>query len=142
MNNEKFIRWQGYTINQLTFTLNLFLGLAVGSLAFSITLIKDKEFLLSGCPKLIFQISLISLCLSIVISCTAVVSRLLDFKFTARKIKADKNQNIEESNSYEYQLKWLGKLTWRLFWVQLITLAIGLFGLIIAVLSGYSSRIW
>lgn len=140
--NKRFVRWQGYLINQLTFTLNLFLGLAVGSLAFSITLIKDKEFLLSGCPKLIFKISLISLCFSIVFSCCAVVSRLLDFRFTVKKIKADENKEFEESSVYKYKHKWLGELTWKLFWVQLVTLAIGLCGLIAAVLSGYGSRIW
>lgn len=55
MASERYIRWQGYTISQLTFALNLFFGLSVGSLAFAFTLVKDKEFLLSGCPKYYFR---------------------------------------------------------------------------------------
>lgn len=80
--------------------------------------------------------------MSIVVSCGAVVSRLLDFRFTAKKIRSDETVNIEESSVYEYRYKILGALTWRLFWVQFITLGVGLSGLITGILFGYSNRIW
>jgi len=142
MASERYIRWQGYTISQLTFALNLFFGLSVASLAFAFTLVKDKEFQLIGCPKTLFQISLLSLCVSIVVSCGVVVSRLLDFRFTAKKIRSDETATIEDSSVYKYQYKILGALTWRLFWIQLLTLGIGLIGLITGVLFGYSNQIW
>lgn len=142
MSSERYIRWQNYTILQLTFALNLFFGISVGSLAFAFTLIKDKEFLLSGCPKLLFQISLISLCIAVLASCGAVVSRLMDFRLTTRKVRSDDSGEIEESGVYSYKSKALGQATWRLFWVQLIALSIGLAGLIIGVFFGYGSRIW
>jgi hypothetical protein len=41
---ERFIRWQSVTIIQLGYTVNLILGLATGSLGFSLTLLKDKHF--------------------------------------------------------------------------------------------------
>ncbi len=142
MASDRYIRWQGYAISQLTFALNLFLGMSVGSLAFSFTLIKDKDFILAGCPKLLFQIALLSFSISVVASCGAVVSRLLDFRFTAKKIRSDESANIEESSVYKYKYKLLGQLTWRLFWIQLTTLIVGLAGLFTGVLSGYGARIW
>lgn len=142
MVSDRYIRWQSYTISQLTFALNLFFGMSVGSLVFAFTLIKDKDFVLSGCPKLIFQIALISLCVAVLASCGAVVSRLLDFRFTAKRIRLNETANNEESGVYKYRYKILGQLTWRLFWLQLLTVGIGLVGLIGGVLVGYGSRIW
>jgi len=48
MATERFIRWQRYTIEQLTFALNLFVGLSGASLAFGISLLREEAFLLSG----------------------------------------------------------------------------------------------
>ena len=42
---KRFVRWQSITIEQLGYTVNLIPGLAVGSLGFSLTLLKDKDFL-------------------------------------------------------------------------------------------------
>jgi len=142
MASERYIRWQGYTIAQLTFALNLFLGLSLASLAFAFSLVRDKDFLLVGCSKILFQISLISLCLSTLVGCFAVVSRLLDFRFTAKKIRSDESSDVESSSIHKYSYKILGSLTWRLFWLQVLTLAIGLFGLISSVFFGYSSHFW
>lgn len=83
MASDRFIRWQGYAIAQLTFAVNLFLGLAVGSFAFAITLVRDDSFRIAGFYRVIFLVSFLALAISIVVSCVAVVSRLLDFRFTA-----------------------------------------------------------
>jgi len=120
----------------------MFLGLSVGALAFAFTLVRDNEFTLTACPKLAFQISLISLSLAVIGSCGAVVSRLFDFRYTAQKIRADEKEEGEESAIFKYKSSLLGRLTWRLFWFQLATFGTGLLGLIIAVLSGYADRIW
>ncbi len=139
---EKFIRWQGYSMGQLTFVLNMFFGLSVGALAFSFSLLKDKEFTLSSCPKLSFQIGLVSLCISVFVSCAAVISRLFDFRYTAQKVRADEKEEIEESSIFKYKSSLFGRLTWRLFWIQVIILGIGLIGLVVGVLSGYGDKIW
>jgi cytoskeletal protein RodZ len=129
-------------MGQLTFVLNMFFGLSVGALAFSFSLVRDKEFLLSACPKLTFQIGLISLCIAVFVSCAAVMSRLFDYRYTAKKIRSDEKEEVEESAVYKYKSSFLGRLTWRLLWVQVVTLGIGLLGLVVGVLSGYSDRIW
>ncbi len=139
---DQFIRWQGHTIAQLTFAINLFFGMSIGSLVFAVTLIMDEDFLLSGYPKLFFQISLFLILLAVFSGCAAVVSRLLDFRFTARKIRLGEACNRQVSGVYKYRSKMLGKITWRLFWFQLFMLGVGLVGLISGVFFGYSNRIW
>jgi hypothetical protein len=143
MGNEKFIRWQGLTINQLTFAINLFLGLGGGSLAFAITLLRDQTFLLGGCWKTVFLISLVTLALSVIAGCAAVVSRLYDFRYTARKLRADElGDPTDEAGAYAYSSKILGLFTWRLFWFELVTLFVGLIGLILAIYSRYADKLW
>ncbi|WP_185232624.1 hypothetical protein [Teredinibacter franksiae] len=140
--SDRFIRWQGYAISQLTFTLNMFFGLAVGGLAFSISILRDKEFVLTGCPKNIFLVSLMSLSVCVLVSCAAIVSRLFDFRYTASKIRSDDKAETEQSGLYKHKSSLLGRITWRLFWAQVITLSIGLVCMVVGVLSGYGAKIW
>jgi len=140
--SERFVRWQGYSMGQLTFALNMFFGLSVGALAFAFSLVRDKEWVLTGCPKLVFQIGLVSLCLAVFASCAAVISRLFDYRYTAQKVRADEKEEGEESAIFKYKSSMLGRLTWRLFWAQVLTLGLGLVGLITGVLSGFGGRIW
>ena len=143
MEKERFVRWQRYTTEQLTFALNLFLGLSVGSLAFGITLLREDTFLLVGCSKVIFSIGLVALAASVVIGCAAVVSRLLDFRYTAQKVRADEKGDSEnESGVYQYRSKALGRLTWRLFWFELFTFSVGVVGLFVALYSKYGHKLW
>ena len=44
MGNEKFVRWQGITIKQLTYAINLILGLSTASLGFAISLLLNDKF--------------------------------------------------------------------------------------------------
>ena len=129
-------------MGQLTFVLNMFFALSVAALAFAFSLIKDKEFTLIAYPKLFFQIGLVSLCVAVFVSCAAVVSRLFDYRYTAKKVRADEKEEGEEAAIFKYKSSMLGRLTWRLFWLQVITLGVGLLGIVIGVLSGYSDRIW
>lgn len=140
--SERFVRWQGYTMSQLTFVLNMFFGLSVATLAFAFSLIKDKEFTLSSCPKLLFQIGVVSLCIAVFISCAAVISRLFDYRYTAQKIRTDEKEGGEESAIFKYKSKILGRLTWRLFWSQVVTMSLGLLGVVVGVLAAYGNRIW
>ena len=139
---ERFVRWQGYTMGQLTFVLNMFFGLSVAALAFAFSLIKDKEFIISSFPKLLFQVGVISLCVAVFVSCAAVISRLFDYRYTAQKIRADEKEEGEESAVFKYKSSMLGRLTWRLFWVQVVTMSLGLLGVVVGVLSAYGNRIW
>ena len=142
MANDRFIRWQRYTIEQLTFALNLFLGLSGASLAFGISLLREESFLLTGCSKLAFSVGLVALAISVLVGCVAVVSRLLDFRFTAKTVGNKNQKSDEEAGVYRYRTKLLGGLTWRLFWLEVFSFSVGVIGLIIGLYSKYGHKLW
>lgn len=112
---ERYVRWQNYRINQLTFSINLFLGFAVASLAYIINL-KVKNTAELNTADLFVAIYWWSS--SAIAGSIATLSRLLDFRYTAQKIK-------DSSTSDKRKAKLLGKITWGLFWVQVITYVAG-----------------
>ena len=132
MSNDRFVRWQEYTISEFTFAINLFFGLAVGALTFSITFVKNDDFFLWPCLRLLFMFGFVSLCFSVFAGCAAVVSRLMDFRLTAQKIKRkSKESNNNELGIFIYKTKLLGRISWRLFWIQLATFIAGLLSLLV-----------
>ena len=143
MASDKYTRWQGYAIAQPTFALNLFLGLSIGALAFGISLIRDDAFVLSGCSKIVFGLGLVALALSVVGGCSAVVSRLFDFRYTARKVRADDQLDPEDdAGVYKYRSRVLGQVTWWLFGFELLSFLFGLVGLFVGLYSKYKARLW
>ncbi|MCU7851066.1 MAG: hypothetical protein KZQ80_02520 [Candidatus Thiodiazotropha sp. (ex Monitilora ramsayi)] len=112
---ERYVRWQNYRINQLTFSINLFLGFAVASLAYVINIkLNEKPGTIN--PDLLFPIYWWSA--SAVLGTVASLSRLLDFRYTARKIK-------DSSECDKKTAKFFGKATWVTFWMQVITYIVG-----------------
>lgn len=111
---QRYIRWQDYRIKQLSFSINLFLGFAIASLGFAINL------LLSGKLQDSLELRLIIIlwALSAVLGSISTISRLLDFRYTARKIK-------DESQSNSLTAKYCGYVTWLTFLHQVVFYIIG-----------------
>lgn len=112
---ERYVRWQNYRISQLSFSINLFLGFAVASLAYAINL------KLTGTvenSRLELVISIYWWSASAILGSISTLSRLLDFRYTARKIK-DGNACDKE------KAKFFGKVTWGTFWAQVTSYLIG-----------------
>src|SRR3989344_1899197 len=80
--DKSFVRWQGITISQLSYAVNLILGLAVAALGFVITLLLNKEFIPVSWMKCTFSVALLSLLASIGLGIWCVVNRLRDFRAT------------------------------------------------------------
>jgi hypothetical protein len=120
---ERYVRWQNYRITQLSFAINLFLGFAVASLAYAINLKLKKEQS--------FSIPLESIIIwwsaSAAFGCIATMSKLLDYRYTAKKI-------MEEGFVNTFMAKWCGPVTWGSFWVQVVSYSIGAYLFIAAVL--------
>ncbi|MPY01358.1 hypothetical protein [Salinivibrio sp. VYel4] len=111
---ERYVRWQNYRITQLSFSINLFLGFAVASLAYAINLKLSSEAdpaVPLGCVIILWSVSA-------AFGCAATVSRLLDYRYTAKKIKEGGGLNA-------FMAKWCGPITWGFFWVQIFTYAVG-----------------
>jgi hypothetical protein len=110
---QRYVRWQDYRIRQLSFSINMFLGLAVASLGFAINVrLEDRV------PVLIILLPVILWATSVFSGCVATLSRLLDFRHTARKIKDGGELNT-------FIAKWSGQVTWAAFWAQALTYLIG-----------------
>lgn len=111
---ERYVRWQNYRITQLSFSINLFLGFAVASLAYAINLKLGEvthQALPLNCVIIVWSVSA-------GLGCVATVSRLLDYRYTARKIKDGGYFNTRMA-------KCCGPVTWGCFWLQIIAYAIG-----------------
>lgn len=109
--HERFVRWQGYTIAQLSFSINLFMGFAVASLAYAINIKLHSQYAYIDEVIIIWATSAAS-------GCLATIVRLLDFRYTSRKIKNPNRLN-------KFMSKYCGPITWGLHWVQIISYAMG-----------------
>lgn len=114
-NRERYARWQNHRISQFSFSINLFLGFSVASLAYVINLL-----LSSAKGNSVLECVLIIWAFSAAAGCVATVSRLLDFRYTALKLRAPGMLNT-------FMAKYLGKITWAMFWVQIILYPYGAF---------------
>ena len=111
---ERYVRWQNYRVTQLSFATNLFLGFAVASLAFVINIkLENKSHGVIPIDALIVWWAACA-----VLGCIATISKLLDYRFTALKIKDGGAFN-------ECTAKYCGLVTWGCFWGQVSTFAIG-----------------
>jgi hypothetical protein len=112
--HERYIRWQDYRITQLSFAINLFLGFAVASLAYAISLkLENKPH--SNIP---LETIIILWGVSAAFGGIATVSKLLDYRHTAKKIK--------DGGYFDtFMAKVCGPVTWGCFWVQAVAYAWG-----------------
>ncbi len=112
--NDRYVRWQNNRISHLSYSINLFLGFAVASLAFAISFKLNKNISIN------IPINLIIICwsYSAFIGCAATVTKLIDYRCTASKIRKPGKINT-------FIAKHCGTLTWGLFWSQIITYIIG-----------------
>lgn len=144
MADDRYNRWQGRAIAQLTVAVALISSFSVAALGFGLSLLKDANFIPPpGCLKRCFAIGLLFLLAAAISSSAAVVTRLLDFRLTTRKVRKDEHAAYNKplvlfgSNAEQF-----GAATWRLFWTSCIFFLLGL-GLLGAVVGGsYSAKLW
>lgn len=143
MADDRYIRWQGLAIAQLSVAVALISGLSVSSLALGFSLLQNKEFVPCGTFKIMFAWSFPLLLFAALFSCIAVVSRLLDFRLTARKVRKDKNPDC----SRPLKIFWLGpdaygRITWALFWLGCIAFLTGAVLLFASIGATYANFLW
>ena len=121
---ERYVRWQNYRITQLSFAINLFLGFAVASLAYAINL-KFENVVHRGIP---LETIIVWWSVSAAFGSLATISRLLDYRYTAKKIKENGRFNA-------FMAKWCGPVTWGCFWVQMASYTVGACIFIVGVIN-------
>ncbi|MBZ0305456.1 MAG: hypothetical protein K8I82_05250 [Anaerolineae bacterium] len=112
--HERYVRWQNYRITQLSYAINLFLGFAVASLAYVINL-KLEPNAHNNIP---LETVIILFAFSALFGCFSTISRLLDYRHTASKIKDGGRFNA-------FMAKYCGDVTWGCFWGQVAAYACG-----------------
>ncbi len=139
MTNERFVRWQGHTMAQLSTALSLLSGLSVASLGFLFSLSRERSFLPTGCYALLFLVALGAFFIASASGIAAVITRLIDFRLTARKVR--KEDIKEPTPFFGTDASGYSKATWRLFWVLVISFSIAVLSASIAISSVYLRRI-
>lgn len=141
-NRESSIRWQGRTIAQLGYALNLVLGLTVAALGFEVSLILNKDFHHVGWQNCILSISLLALVLSVAVGLWCVLNRLRDFRATAETAKKRENGASDiELQPLRTLTRMLGKRTWVLFQWQLWTFGLGILLFVLAVAGSFATTL-
>ena len=114
---DSFVRWQAYRINHLSFSINLFLGFAVASIAYLISYSDNIEA--SGKALSTEMLTTLFWWLTSAASgVVATVSRLIDFRYTAKRIRAGRK-------GYECTTWIAGHSTWVFFGVALASYCVG-----------------
>jgi len=137
-----FIRWQSITIAELTYSVNLILGLAVAALGFQVALLLNEKFLPVGWQKCAFFAPIITLILSIGIGIWCVINRLRDFRATTKAARLREDRRPEDHiQPYRDLYRKLGESTWGLFWWQIGTFGVGIVLTVLAVWASLSRKL-
>ena len=91
--DTRYNRWQTHTITQFSVAIALISGLSVAGIGVIVSLLQNKEFIEYGLVKCLFAGSFVLLIFAALFSCSAVVTRLLDFRLTARTARKKENKD-------------------------------------------------
>lgn len=132
--DQRFSRWQGRAIDQLTLAIGLISGWSAALLALGVSLLKDWCFHPTPCARTVLIVAMSILTGSALLAGLAVVSRLLDFRLTMRNVRK------QEHPDYDKPLRILtldaeayGQITWGLFWISLISFAFASMAFVVTV---------
>ena len=140
---DRFIRWQGRTIEQLGNLLNLILGLSTTIMGFLINAISNSTLILSCWDKYFYLLSLGFSFLSIGFSIITNIIRLQDFRLTASIARrSEKNETSYDLEADRRRTKKLGKQTWSLFYILMIFFSVSIILTIVFFLRIYSNKIF
>ena len=142
MADDRYNRWQGLAIAQLSIAVALISGLSVAGIGVGFSLLQNKEFLLAVQFKYVFAASLLLLLIAALLSCGAVITRLLDFRLTARKVrKATKQTYDKPLNIFGLGPDCYGRATWGLFWASCLMFVVGMVLLVLSVGVTFADRL-
>ena len=142
MADTPYNRWQGLAIAQLSVAIALISGLSVAGLGAGLSLLQNDKFMLIGCWQWVFFSSQILFVITAFLSCAGLITRVLDFRLTARVTRKkqrpdyDRPLKIFGCDSDDY-----GRATWRLFWSSCVLFVLGAVLLIVSVGAAYTVRL-
>lgn len=120
LTDARYVRWQGIAMAQFTVAIALLSVLSISALGASSALLLRPEFPTPGVYGLALGLSMLLLVAVVFLCLLATISRTLDFRLTARKIRGRTGLAIFGLNKDQF-----GKLTWLLFWAALSLFLVG-----------------
>ena len=142
MADDRYNRWQGLGVAQLSVAVALISGLSVAGLGIGFSLLQKEQLCLTASFKYIFAISLLLLFIAVALSCSAVITRVLDFRLTARKVRKDMRPTYNKPLTiFGFDSDFYGQATWGLFWGSCITFAVGGILLFVSIGVEYANRL-
>lgn len=155
---SSFVRWQGITLTQLGYAVNLILAFATASLGFSLSLITEENYTPGCWGKGFMALSLFMLLVSFSLGLWCVINRLLSFRHTKNAARTREKRDEMKKNSscqvaciakLEDQLKvertrykTLDKTTWVLFWFEIAAFGLGIIFLIASFVAVYHAKLF
>lgn len=131
--NDRFIRWQAVLREHLTFLNNALLAVAIAIEGGLVALLQEDNFRPRGCGKFFFTFGILLCFVSIIAGFIVALNRLNDFRVTVNKIKLElSTSDFDELKERRELMTLLGKMTWRLFDVQVYFLLAGVASLLVA----------
>jgi hypothetical protein len=113
------VRWQQQAVAHLSFTINLFIGLATASLGLAFGWMTTSRSV-SGSARCLLLVGVSLMLVSLFSGCGATVSRLLDFRKTAQVARQREGSATSgELADLRKSTEKLGEATWRLFWLEI-----------------------
>ena len=120
LKDARYVRWQSIAMAQFTVVIALLSALSIAALGASLTFLLHPEFSNPGAHGLALGLSMLMLVSVIVLCLLATISRTLDFRLTARKVRGRSDLMIFSLNKDRF-----GKLAWLLFWTALSLFLVG-----------------
>ena len=148
MKDDSFVRWQKYTLDQLTYSVNLILTLSTASLGFAVALLINKDFPLTSFPlwswgKILFLLTLLALFASMGLGIWCVINRLYDFRTTKDTARQrEKGTSDEELKPLRLKYEDYGAKTWKIFWGQIGCFGFAVLTFILSMVVIYHERLF
>ena len=140
---ESSRRWEDRRRVQLGTCIALFLSYSIALFGFILNIFIEKHDIVSSSwGKYILLLSLFFVMLSAFCGLFAYITRLEDFKATAKVVRSKAKANLNPGmlvtvNQWRIHCRWLGQWTWGLFYGQLITFLLAVISFLGAILITY-----
>ena len=132
--DEKFVRWQGIAITQLSYAINLILTFSVAAIGFGVSLLLNENFKPASWQSCSFFLSLFLLLASGAFGIWCTINRLRDFRATKQITNLKRKEGNEtELANLRSLTKRLGEKTWGIFWWQIGTFSAGIMLLVLSI---------
>jgi hypothetical protein len=120
---ERFVRWEGRTLDQFSFVSNLVLGLSTAALGLSASALLDRKVPSTGLAHWLFIVGFALHAVATIVGLGLGWNRLLDFRKT---METNKALLLSQVRAMRQETKELGRGSWRLLATQSIAFALGI----------------